>query len=558
MKPEYDVCIVGSGAGAGPVAYELAHAGYRVLVIEKGPWLTEKDFTKDEIACCRRNTYTPELKDEPHAIEQLINGEWKIRSNASSGWSFWNGNMVGGSSNLMSGFFHRMKPIDFRLLSEFGTIERANVVDWPIEYKDLEPYYEKTERIVGVSGRVVDHPFLEPRSTPDYPFPPSREHHFAKLLEQAGAKLSYQPIPLARAILTNSLNERSACIYSGYCGSYGCTSKAKGSSRAALLDPALKTGNCEIRPNSKVYFLESDSDGMVNKVHYYDLEGKMQNVQARIVVVACQAVETSRLLLLSKGKKHPNGLGNNHQQVGKNLLFSAGGIGSAEFHRSDFEKNAFESILDQTSFVNRALQDWYVIHDYPEFMNPIKGGTIDFLMGHANPIRRAVRQKRENGKLLWGESLKEKLEYSFHHTRRLEFEVFCDWLPTENCFVSLDETYTDRWQTPVARIRLDNHPHDIKVGEYLAEKAKTLLKEMGGRNIVSNISGLPPANLMAGGCRFGNDIKESVLDANCRIHDAPNVFVTDGSFMPTGGSVTHTFTIYANSFRVADKIKEQL
>lgn len=160
----------------------------------------------------------------------------------------------------------------------------------------------KTERIVGVSGRVVDHPFLEPRSTPDYPFPPSREHHFAKLVEQAGAKLSYQPIPLARAILTNSLNERSACIYSGYCGSYGCTSKAKGSSRAALLDPALKTGNCEIRPNSKVYFLESDSDGMVNKVHYYDLEGKMQNVQARIVVVACQAVETSRLLLLSKGK----------------------------------------------------------------------------------------------------------------------------------------------------------------------------------------------------------------------------------------------------------------
>lgn len=124
--------------------------------------------------------------------------------------------------------------------------------------------------------------------------------------------------------------------------------------------------------------------------------------------------------------------------------------------------------------------------------------------------------------------------------------------------MSLDETYTDRWQTPVARIRLANHPHDIKVGEYLAEKAKILLKEMGGRNIVSNISGLPPANLMAGGCRFGNDIKESVLDANCRIHDAPNVFVTDGSFMPTGGSVTHTFTIYANSFRVADKIKEQL
>jgi choline dehydrogenase-like flavoprotein len=214
--------------------------------------------------------------------------------------------------------------------------------------------------------------------------------------------------------------------------------------------------------------------------------------------------------------------------------------------------------MERGTFINRAIQDWYVINDHPEFNKPIKGGTIDFIHGHSNPIRRAVKLKYRNGELIWGDQLKKRLAYNFHNTRRLEFEIFCDWLPNDNCFVSLDKNEVDKWHIPVAKIRIGNHSHDLLVGNYLAEKANKLLKRMGGRNISSSISGAPPANLMAGGCRFGNDPKSSVLDKNCRIHDAQNVFVTDGSFMPTGGSVTHTWTIYANSFRVADKIIEQL
>ena len=146
MIRDFDVCIIGSGAGGGPVAYSLTKAGYSVVVLEKGPWFTEEDFKKDEIACCRRSVYTPNLRDERHVIEEEDeDGNWDAQSTFDSGWDFWNGNCVGGSSNFMSGYFHRLKPEDFRLLSEFGPIEGANVVDWPITYDQLEPYYSKVE-----------------------------------------------------------------------------------------------------------------------------------------------------------------------------------------------------------------------------------------------------------------------------------------------------------------------------------------------------------------------------------------------------------------------------
>jgi choline dehydrogenase-like flavoprotein len=139
QNPDFDVCIIGSGAGASPVAFELAEAGHSVVVLEKGPWLIEKDFYKDELACCRRSVYTPELADEQHVIEDLDGaGKWLGEATSESGWDFWNGNCVGGSSNFMSGFFYRLKPKDFRLLSEFGPIAGANIADWPIGYDDLE------------------------------------------------------------------------------------------------------------------------------------------------------------------------------------------------------------------------------------------------------------------------------------------------------------------------------------------------------------------------------------------------------------------------------------
>jgi len=562
---KYDICIVGSGAGASPVAYTMAKAGAKVLVLEKGPWLTEQDFFKDELAISLRDVYTPKLEDERHVVEEEYEREdgssyWQGESTEESGWSFWNGNVVGGSSNFMSGYFHRLKPVDFKLKSTFGAVKGGNVVDWPISYDEMEPFYTMVDEVVGVSGKVVKHPHQEPRSK-DFPYPPIAEHAVSSWIDKAATELGYHPIPVPRAVLSQPAMGRRSCEYSGYCSSYGCASGAKGSGRAALLNHAVATGNLTIKPHAKVFKLASDASGKVTGVHYYDRKGKEQIVQADTYVVACQAVETSRLLLASKSKKYPNGLGNTNGLVGKNLVFSAGGTGSGDFFFDEMTEQQIAQLKQVGPFVNRALQDWYEIDDQmfdgANKQGKAKGGTIDFLF-HQNPIARASgSQYGEDDELVWGEALKQNLKTEFTTYKTLRFEVFNDWMPTDNCFVELDNKVTDKWGDPVAKVRIGFHEQDLKVGEYLSAKAETVLQQLGAKNVSSSVSSYPPTNLMAGGCRFGDDPKTSVLDRNCRSHEVENLYVTDASFMPTGGSVPYTYTIYANSFRVAEHIKQQ-
>jgi len=560
---DYDVCIIGSGAGGGPVALQLSRAGYNVLVLEKGPFLKRDDFYKDELACCRRSVYTPELKDEHHVIEdydgkdEASNYKWTSDSTLNSGWDFWNGNMVGGATNLMSGFFHRLKPEDFRLKSEFGVIKDANVVDWPISYDELEPYYTMVENIVGISGKVEPHPFQEPRSTKDFPYPPTLEHPITGFIDTACAANNLHALRTPRAVLSQPKDQRNSCEYSGYCGSYGCASGAKGSSREALINTAIATNNCTVHANAKVTRLISNETGKVTAAEYIDADGNTKQVKATIFVVACQAIETSRLLLLSTGPKHKKGLGNHSDQLGKNMLFSAGGSGYGEFYYNDYSDELSEQLKLRGPFVNRYLQDWYFIND--KKFGRHKGGTVELLLRHPNPISKANGIKwDDNDQLLWGSQLKQKLKIEFTERQSLRYEIFCDWLPTDDCFVSLDSQNKDKWGSPVAKLRVGYHDHDLKVGEYIIGKTKTAFKQMGAKDISGSVSGSPPANLQAGGCRFGKDPATSVLDPDCRVHGAENVFVTDGSWMPTGGSVPYTWTIYANAFRVADIIKKQL
>ena len=504
----FDICIIGSGAGAGPIAFELTKAGFSVVILEKGPWIKTSQFTKDEIVATRRDSYIPSLHDEPQVIEwKDKNGNFVSKSNIHGGMNFWNGSCVGGSSNFMSAFFHRLKPNDFKLLSQYGEIQGANIADWPITYEELEPYYSKVESVVGISGKVIKHSTLEPRSTEDFPYPPLSENIVSHWIDKATETLGYLSVPIPRGILSLPKEQRNACYYSGYCGSYGCSSDAKASSRVTLLNKALETKNCTIIPMAKAYHLETNGKGKVIKAYYHDFEKNIFSIDAKIFVIAAQAIETSRLLLLSKNKEFPNGLANNSGNVGKNLLFSAGALGSGYFFKSDFSEEDFKNIMIPGLFVNRAIQNWYEIDDN-SFNGKAKGGSIDFLWEHSNPIRKAIKQKwDEEGQLLYGSEFKKKLFSYFTETRKLTFEVFNDWLPNDNCFVSLDPKVIDKWGVPVAKIRFQNHKHDLKVGAFLAKKAEEVLKIMGAKNISSETSSSPPANLQAGGCRFGNDAK---------------------------------------------------
>ncbi len=554
-----DVCVIGSGAGGGPIAQTVSAAGHSVIVLEKGPWLKEEDFFKDEIGDCKRRRFAPHLKDEPHSIETSSkDGNWSAESTERSGWDFWNAVMVGGGTNLMSGFFLRMKPTDFALRSTFGPIEGADIQDWPITYEDLEPYYAKVEREVGISGRVIPYPFQEPRSTSNFPFPPTQEHPLASWLDSAGPKAGFHPFPLPRAILSTPSNDRGSCSYSGYCGNHGCSTGAKGSSRAALLDRAVKTGKCDVRANCTAQRIITDSRGRAREVEYRDERGEIKNISAKIVVVACQPLETTRLLLLSSSDLFPRGLANNNGMVGKHLLFSAGSGAEGAFPYAEFSEAQIRDLRSPQPFINRTVHDWYTIND-KDFGPPCKGGSMDFMFVHPNPISLARFFAFSNDeKLVWGSRLKNDLKRYINDARHVMVEVFSDWLPTADCNVSLDTSIKDKWGIPVAKVRYKKHPRQKEIARYLARRAGDVLRAIGARDVEITGSGGPSTNLPAGSCRFGKDPKTSVLDSDCRAHEVENLFVTDGSFMPTGGSVPYTWTIYANSFRVAEKIMAQL
>ncbi len=554
---KYDVIVVGSGVGGAGVAYSLCKAGYKVALLEKGKLIKREEFSKDELAYVRRDIVTPNPFEEYHTIEERVDGAWVSTSTYASGWSFWNGNIVGGSSTFMSGMFHRMHPDDFRLKSKYGKIKGANVEDWAISYEELEPYYTLAEELVGITGRANTHRFSPPRSRTYFSQAPTKENEVVKLFDKSCKDLGVTSLVTARAILSKDRGTRKGCYYSNFCGSYGCSSGAKGSAMEALIKPALATGNLTLMSNTYVKKLLCNTETEVESVLVLNTITKEEKqLFAKVFVVAAQAHESARLLLNSANKYYPDGLANSSGELGKNLLFSGGGYGYGELHKDALQQISFASLMQKGLFINRSILDWYFVEHW--WKGKFKGGLVEFMFEHQNIISRAVRSTKSEHKLLWGKALGEHLVSKFTKSKNVRFEVFTDWLPHSNCFISLDKTHKDTYGMPVGKLRIEAHPQDVKVGEYLAKKCEAVLEEMGATNIRSVINALPPPNLIAGGCRFGTNPKTSVLNKYCQTHDIENLFVSDASFMPTGGSTPYSWTIYANALRVGEHIVKQL
>jgi choline dehydrogenase-like flavoprotein len=439
-----------------------------------------------------------------------------------------------------------LHPEDLKLRSLLGPVAGSSVADWPIRWEELEPYFERAEYEIGVSGEGGLNPY-EPHRRP-LPLPRLAENAIGKLIEQAGAELGWHVFPTARAILSRPWGGRSGCRVSHLCGSYGCASGAKSSTLVALLPKALDTGRCQVRPLSMVVRVEAQGD-RAQAVQYLDAQGRTQRVAARVVVLACSPVETARLLLLSAGKGHPDGLGNASGQVGRNLMFLGFGAGECEFPRTDPRMRAIDW---REPFVNRSLQDFYLIDRGKPTVR--KGGTISFLFPHANPIYTA-EQLATFGRAtpLWGKPLKDVLRQTLR-TRRLEFEIFAETLPSAASRVTLDPEIKDRFGLPVARFFVEQHTVDREVCSILVDRGLELMQRMRGEAVRATRRGQQTYWLQAGTCRFGDDPQTSVLDRDCRCHTVRNLFVTDGSFMPTSGGVPNTLTIEANALRVGDRI----
>lgn len=536
-----EACVIGSGAGGAPVALTLARAGYKVLVLEKGPAYDQRDFVYDEIRSCRRDFFVPDPASDPH-VEVVPGQPPRITDKG------WTARCVGGGTTQFSGFTYRAQPVDLRLLSWLGPIQGTTLADWPIAWEQLEPYYERAEHALGVSGDATRNPF-ELRRWP-LPLPPLRENGMALLVDEACGKLGLHSYPTARAILSRTWGGRAECRRKALCGSYGCETGAKSSTLAALLPDALATGRCQIRPLCQAVAIETDASGAARAVRYRDARGAEQRVGVAVVVVACGAIESARLLLLSAGGAHPAGIGNHSGQLGRNLMFTSSGGGHAELERADPRMRAIDW---SEPFVNRSVQDGYLLERAGK--NRRKGGTLNFLLPHANPIYRAEALSRQGeGPLrLWGSALKDSLRHFHREVRVLEFEAFSESLPLPGSFVSLDPEVKDRFGLPAARFTSLEHPIDREGNAEVVALGTRVLDELGGQRIRYH-QGQKTHWLQAGTCRFGRDAEHAVLDADCRVFSARNVFVTDGSFMPTSTGVPNTLTIEANAFRVADRI----
>jgi len=299
-----------------------------------------------------------------------------------------------------------------------------------------------------------------------------------------------------------------------------------------------------------------DDRDRVRGVEYLDAEGRLHRIGARVVCLAASAIESARLLLLSESNRFPAGLANNGGLVGRNLTFSTLAMGRASFDRQQLTEKLGPRGMD-LPFLQRSVQDDYWM-EHSGLVLP-KGGTYNFILEHPNPINAAVRLAAGQRWRLFGQAFKERLRRHFVEELTVEFEVFGESLPWKGSYVDLDPRQTDRFSLPVARITTRNHPAADEVSMRMLRRGMDMLRAM--RPEAKSVSAWTwrdtSYHLQQGTCRFGKDPARSVLDPSCQAHEVRNLYVTDGSFMPTSGGVPATATLMANSLRVGRIIRER-
>ena len=506
------VVIIGSGAGGGTLANELCQKGIKVVVLEAGALQSSDTFINDEWKSFSQLAWL-----DP----RTTSGSWRIAKDF-AGLPAWICKTVGGTTTHWAGASLRLQEHEFKARTHYGEIAGANLMDWPVTLKELEPYYARAEDKMGVTR------------THGIPGLPGNNNF--KVMHAGATKLGYTDVHTGNmAINSRPRDDRTMCLQLGFCFQ-GCKSGAKWSTLYTELPKAEKTGHMDLRPESHVTRIEHDDTGKVTGVVYFDKTGTEQRQKARIVCVAGNSIETPRLLLLSASKLFKDGLANTSGQVGRNYMRHMTG--------------SVYGMFKQPVHMYRGTTMAGIIRD--EARHDTKRGFvggyemetlslgIPFMAAFLNP----------GG---WGA---EFAEYMDNYTRLAGMWLVGEDMPRETNRVTLNTDVKDKWGNPVPNVHFDDHPNDIAMREHAFRQGQRVYQAAGA---IKTFRTPPyPSTHNLGTCRMGASAKDSVCNAHGQTHDIANLFISDGSQFTTGGAENPTLTIVTLAIRQADYIARQM
>ncbi len=527
MAETVDVLIIGSGASGAAVAWSLADTRMRIVCLEQGDWMKPHEYPSAgrdwEARQMGDFAISPNRRARP--TDYPINED-------NSPIMVGNFNGVGGGTVLYAGHFPRFHPSDFRVKSLDGIAD-----DWPIDYATLAPFYDANDRMMGVSGLAGDPAY--PAHAPQ--MPPLPLGRSGEILADGLNKMGWHWWPSDSAIASVDYEGRAGCINLAHCTT-GCAQGAKASTDITYWPAAIRAG-VELRTRARVREITTGPDGMATGAIYYDAEGREVFQPAHIVILACNAIGTARLLLNSASPTHPDGLANSSGQVGKNLMFHP----YAAIH------GYFDQPTDGWRGPGNVIwsQEFYETDRARGFL---RGYTFEMVRGQ-NPVMSAV-MGMQAGLVPWGED--HHAAYRTLAGRRTGMVAICEDLPEAHNRVTLDPTLTDSHGIPAPKIDYTLSDNSRRMLDHAVARGTDILNAAGARDIVTEAPIRANGVHMMGTARMGTDPARSVVNEWGRAHDARNLFVVDGSIFVTSAGVNPTRTIQALALYVADQMKQRL
>ncbi|MCW2952184.1 MAG: gluconate dehydrogenase [Conexibacter sp.] len=567
MIEKTDVVVVGMGASGAIVAQELTRAGVKVVGLDKGPIFRDDDvrFKHDELRYYIRKEIVPHMASDPIT--------WRASSRDTASILPWAvgplavdeplhlppSTGTGGGSVHWGGASWRMREADFRMRSaiveRFGEAalpEHSSIVDWPISYAELEPYYDRVEWEQGVSGKAGNvggeilpggNPFESARRR-DFPMPPLRAGAGDGRFVQATRRLGYHPFPQPAAIAsTDGFAEgRSACTYCGFCHGYPCHVGAKASTHVTSVPAALATGNLDLRPHSRVVRVLRDARGTrATGVEYLDADGVLCRVDAERVILACYVLENTRLLLVSGIDADGN--------TGRYFMTHNYGWFTGVMPE---DTNPFMGPLTAASVIDDVNAE--LVPDNDEGV--LWGAAIISHSGDIQPME-ALHNLPPHAPT-WGAGLKEWARQSFRRLHSMYSQT--SNFPDERYGIDLDPKVTDPWGQPAMRITHDWVDHDANAVELLLRVKRQIAREMGMTDFWHGPQ-RPYYHLStheAGTHRMGDDPKRSVVDRFGQTHQCAGLYAIGGGQFPTNPGYNPTTTIMALAYLTAEHLCESL